>query len=132
MMTFETVASNYNLGRYTPSEKVGHRAELLPANTVIDEDQSVKWNREKVEQINAERQADFERKRDLKIKLRAQFVQDLYEAAKNEYNINSAQAQKIYDYVMSNTEHDYMCAEFVNDYEEFCDFFTDLNATKED
>jgi HD-GYP domain-containing protein (c-di-GMP phosphodiesterase class II) len=58
-------------------------------------------------------------------------VSNLAAAAANEYKINSAQANKIYTYVMDHTEYDYMSVEFTVDYEKFCKFFAVLRDTKE-
>ncbi len=131
-MTFQNIVHKYLDGKYDPPEKIGFRAEQLDPTTVIDEDKSVKWNREEVARVNTEKKAKYEAMKTLKESLFQQYKQDLYAAAKDECNIHYAQAEAIYIYVMDHTEYDYMSVEFTIDYEKFCKFFARLRDMKEE
>ena len=130
-MTFQKIVNKYLDGKYDPPEKIGYKPEQLPIETVIDEDKSVKWNREEVTRVNAEKKAKYEEMKALKESLFQQYKQDLYTAARNECNIHREQAEAIYIYVMDHTEYDYVSVEFTIDYEKFCKFFTRLRDMKE-
>ena len=130
-ITFQDIVNRYLDGKYEPPTKIGYRPEQLPMETVIDEDKSVKWNREEVNRINAEKRAQYEAMKTLKESLFQQYKNDLYAAAKHECNINHAQAEAIYIYVMDHTEYDYVSVEFTIDYEKFCKFFARLCDMKE-
>ena len=130
-ITFQDIVNRYLDGKYDPPTKIGYRPEQLPMETVIDEDKSVKWNREEVNRLNAEKRAQYEEMKALKNTLFQQYKNDLYAAAKNECDINQAQAGAIYVYVMDHTEYDYVSVEFTIDYEKFCKFFARLRDMKE-
>ena len=132
MITFDKIVENYDDGAYTISENIGWRPEKLPEGTIIDEEKSVRWTREEVERINVEKQEHFMKMKQLKNERYEKFKADIFAAAKDEYNINKAQAQKIFSYVWERGEHDYMCTELVRDIERFCDFFAELVEAKEE
>ena len=130
-MTFQEIVNRYLNGQYDLPVKIGYKPEQLDPNTVIDEDKSVKWNREEVARINAEKRIEFDKMKSRKQFLAAQYKGNLAAAAKDECNINQAQADAIYDYVMQTSEHDYISVEFTIDYEKFCKFFARLRDIKE-
>ena len=130
-VTFDIIYNKYLRGEYEPPIKVGSQPKQLAADYVIDEDQTVKWNRAEVVRLNKEARKEFDKMLSLKKTLAEQYRADLASAAANEYGINSAQATKIYTHVMNNTEHDYISVEFTADYEKFCKFFAVLRDTKE-
>ena len=130
-ITFQDIVNRYLDGKYDTPTKIGYRPEQLPMETVIDEDKSVKWNREEVNRLNAEKRAQYEAMKALKHTLFQQYKNDLYAAAKHECNINQSQAEAIYIYVMDHTEYDYVSVEFTIDYEKFCKFFARLRDMKE-
>lgn len=130
--TFQEVVDKYLKGKYDTPVKIGYKPEQLPIETVIDEDKSVRWNREEVTRINGEKRIEFEQMKSMKKFLAAQYRSDLSAAALNECGINSKQAEFIYTYVMDHTEYDYMSVEFTIDYEKFCKVFARLRDMKED
>jgi hypothetical protein len=130
-ITFDIIFNKYLNGEYEPPIKVGSQPKQLVADYVIDENQTVKWNRAEVVRLNKEARKEFDKMLSLKKTLADQYRADLASAAANEYGINSAQATKIYTHVMNNTEHDYISVEFTVDYEKFCKFFAILRDTKE-
>ena len=130
-ITFDIIVNKYINGDYEPPVKVGTQPKQLAADYVIDENQTVKWNRAEVVRLNNEARKEFDKMVSLKKTLADQYRDDLASAAANEYGINSAQATKIYTHVMNNTEYDYISVEFTVDYEKFCKFFAILRDTKE-
>ena len=130
--TFQEVVDKYLKGKYDTPVKIGYKPEQLPIETVIDEDKSVRWNREEVTRINGEKRIEFEKMKSMKKFLAAQYRSDLSAAALNECGINSKQAEFIYTYVMDHTEYDYMSVEFTIDYEKFCKVFARLRDMKEE
>ena len=130
-ITFQNIVNRYLDGKYDPPTKIGYPKQL-PMETVIDEDKSVKWNREKVNSINAEKRAQYEEMKALQNALFQQYKDDLYAAAKYECDIHQSQAAAIYIYVMDHTEYDYVSVEFTIDYEKFCKFFARLRDMKEE
>ena len=130
--TFQEIVDKYLKGKYDTPVKIGYKPEQLPIETVIDEDKSVRWNREEVTRINGEKRIEFEKMKSMKKFLAAQYRSDLSAAALNECGINSKQAEFIYTYVMDHTEYDYMSVEFTIDYEKFCKVFARLRDMKEE
>ena len=130
-MTFRDIQCNCWNGVYSPPLNLGYKAKTLDKDTVIDENKSVKWNREEVERRNEKIEAEWGAQFDIKIQRYQQFKTDLLTAAKAEYKMNDAQFEKLYEFVMYQySEHDYVCAEFVQDFEKFCDFFFDVVNTR--
>lgn len=123
-MTFENVRANYWAGEYRPKVKLGYRAPTISADTIIDENMSVKWNREEVKRRNEIIIEDFTAAKQEERDLYDKFKDDLFKAAKSEYKLNRNQFDVVYERVMEcETEHDYMCAEFIDDFEDFVDWF---------
>ena len=130
-MTFDNIQCNIWNGVYSAPPNLGYKPSKLAKDTVIDEDQSVKWNREEVERRNAQIEAEWNDLNKIKIQRYQQFKNDLRKVAKSEYEMTDAQFEKLYEFVMYEySEHDYMCAEFVQDFEKFCDFFFDVVNTR--
>lgn len=131
-MTFHDIQCNCRNGIYSAPPNLGYKAPKLAKDTIIDEDKSVKWNREAVERQNEQIEAEWRALNNVKIQRYQQFKADMLKAAKAEYKMNEAQFEKLYEFVMyKHSEYDYMCAEFVDDFEDFCDFFFDVVNTKE-
>lgn len=133
-MTFDIVKQNYLNGVYQPKKPVPFRASKLSPDTVIDEEKSVKWNREEVARRNENSKKEHEQLVAEKYRLRDKFKEHLYQAAYSEYKLNRAQYNALYEYVMySLSEYDYECVQFIHDFEEFLDFFfTTINLKETD
>ena len=130
-MTFHDIQCNWWNGVYAPPPNLGYKAPKLAKDTIIDEDKSVKWNREEVEKRNEQIEAEWNSLNVTRIQRYQQFKADMLKVAKSEYQMNDAQFGKLYEFVMYEySEHDYMCAEFVEDFEKFCDFFFDVVNTR--
>lgn len=130
-MMFENIQVNCRNGVYSPPPNLGYRAKTLDKDTVIDENKSVKWNREEVERRNEKIEAEWGAQFIIKIQRNQQFKTDVLTAAKAKYKMNDAQFEKVYNFVMYHySEHDYICAEFVEDFETFCNFFFDVVNTR--
>lgn len=133
-MTFDIVKQNYLNGVYQPKKPVPFRASVMSPDTVIDEEKSVKWNREEVARRNENSKREHEQLVAEKYRLRDQFKEDLYQASYSEYKLNRAQYNALYEYVMySLSEYDYECSQFIVDFEAFLDFFfTTVNLKETD
>lgn len=68
---------------------------------VFDEEKSVKWNREKVEQLNKIREEDIVFRKLEKEKLYRNFKITVLDFLQKEYGYTSSKADKIYDFAMT-------------------------------
>ena len=121
-MTFEVVKDNIFNGKYAHTSDMRLLSQLLPLSHVVDEQQSVVWNREKVKELNADIRKQIEEVRTANNKKTAQFKFDLFEAANKEYRFNEDQCEMIYSKVMEYTEFDYISQGLVEDFVDVCDF----------
>lgn len=121
-MTFEDVRCNIIKGVYTHESDLTLIRSKLPYSHVIDEQQSVAWNRAKVEDLNKELDKQIEVIRTNNRKKTAQFRADIIECASKEYEFNIHQCELIYDKIMDCTEYDYICQEFVKHFISGCEF----------
>lgn len=90
-MYITDIRDRYNNGYYDAVQNEEYK-DKLPDNYVINEDKSVKWNREKVAEHN--RMVDFKKKeyKDEKIKKDRQFTEDILQYIREEYRLNGEQA----------------------------------------
>ena len=130
-MTFHDIQCNCWNGVYSAPSKIEYRAKMLNKDTIIDENKSVKWNKEEVERRNEKIKSEWKAQFDTKIQRYQQFKTDLLTVAKAEYKMNDAQFEKLYEFVMYEySEHGYASVKFVEDFEKFCDFFFDVINTR--
>lgn len=122
-MTFDDVRKKHREGEY----KLLESPRCISEYTVIDENKSVKWNLEEAKNRNLTIQKEREEVRRKNNETYERFKQDLFESAYSEYELNENQFNVIYEFVMRElTEYDYMSAHFVDDFEEFLDFFFEV------
>lgn len=121
-MTFENVKYNVMQGKYKVE---GTTKNTYSEYHIFDEDKSVKWNKEEVIRQNREI-FDFNKAlRQERANARTLFDTDLCKAATEEYNVNEAQFNALYAYVLENcTEHPYICVNLIEDVEDIVDFFS--------
>lgn len=93
------IHKDYNEGVYKNNFPFPER--FLREGTVIDEEQSVKWNREMVVQKNNELKQQREDYDNESARLSEQLHNDMVQAIMEEYDFNEAQASKIYSYAYS-------------------------------
>lgn len=121
-MTFYDIRTRLNEGVYNPAYVAV--PEGVSPNHIFDENQTVKWNREKAASVNAARKAAIAMNRDLEGAASNLFQCDLVGALQCEYVFTLSRATKIYNRayesghssgyyeVLSKAED---LAEFVND-----------------
>lgn len=87
----------------------------VPQNHIFDEDQSVKWNKEKVIENNTAYQAEVARLNTAKNKARDAIHEDIYRTIQSEvgYGLTREGAKKIWEYAYERGHaygiHDIMC-----------------------
>lgn len=95
MKTVKDLKKSYENGDYD-EYSAGKEKRLMP-NKVIDENKSVKWNREKVEQLNKEiDERNKMRQKFSQKELDDKFEKDLIEAFVNKTGLNEKQIKEIY------------------------------------
>jgi uncharacterized protein YdhG (YjbR/CyaY superfamily) len=97
-----------------------------PEGFVFDEDKSVKWNREEVEKHNALVSEQKKKAMQLSAQMYQNYINDLAQAAYDEYDISESQFRLIYEKVMEYTEYDYICAANVEDVEDYVYFISNV------
>ncbi|MED0951494.1 hypothetical protein P4T70_25900 [Bacillus mobilis] len=80
---------------------------------VFDEEKSVKWNREEVERQNEQLKQRKTEWNSEKGRLNAKLQNDCIQILKEDYNMNEAQAEKLYGYVYQE-KHSYMNDFFIH------------------
>lgn len=125
MFTFEDIfatikesESTYN--RY--NVKAERPEHTLPNDYVIDEEKSVKWNREQVRIHNQQIALQWKKYRDASLQGWYNFCSDLKEAISNEYGFNKNQV----DYIREQFELTTDLYEVANKAKEICEFLTDF------
>lgn len=113
MKTIEDVYVSYNNGDY--NSKLGYpKAMRLPENHIFDENQSVKWNREKVQEHNDRIVKEKEAYNEDSNRLAAQLRADAVEALQNEYDLTKKQAELVEAYAYQE-KHSYM-GDYINSF----------------
>ena len=121
-MTFEDVKDNVMRGKYVVEGTTTH---TYSEYHFFDEDKSVKWNKDEVISLNREIFDFIKALRQKRVDARTSFDADLCKAATEEYNVNEAQFNALYAYVLENcTEHPYICVNLIDDVEDIVDFFS--------
>ena len=119
---FDEIKMNIDNGCYKCDSSYALQRKLLKPGTVIDEDQTVRWNKEQVESRNETIRKQILEIRDRNIKQREIFKCHLFEAANKHYRLNDNQCEMIYNKLMSESDSNYVCDEFVDEFEDLCDF----------
>ena len=88
---------------------------------VIDEDKSVKWNREEVEKHNIRYQEEVKRLNNEKNKLYTELVSTIKEYIIEETNVKKTRAEKIYNYLYE--EHSGNILEMLDYIDDLLDLF---------
>lgn len=125
MLTFEDIfatikesESTYN--RYNVKAKLPERT--LPNDYIIDEEKSVKWNREQVHIHNKQIALQWKEYREASFQGRCNFYSDLKEAISNEYGFSEDQVDCIREQLESPAD----LYEVANKAKELCEFLTDF------
>ena len=121
-ITFEDIKNNIDLQTYKFESAYALQRKLLKPGTIIDEDQTVRWNKEQVETRNETIRKQIEEIRNNNNKQHDIFKAHLFEAANKHYRLNDNQCDMIYNKLMSESDFNYVCTDFVDEFEDFCDF----------
>lgn len=122
MFDFDEIRINVNNQCYKSESSYTLQRKLLKPGTIIDEDQTVRWNKEQVENRNETIRKQIEEIHKNNNKQQKIFKCHLFEAANKEYNLNDNQCEMIYNKLMSELDCNYICVDFVNEFEDLCDF----------
>ncbi|MFJ8528380.1 hypothetical protein [Bacillus sp. NPDC094106] len=94
----DEISEAYRKDFYQPlQEHPGYKT--ISKDHVFDENQSVKWNREEVERQNELLKQRKEEWKEEKSRLNAKMQKDCIRVLKEDYNLNDAQADKLYWYI---------------------------------
>lgn len=99
----------------------------LKEGTVIDENKSVKWNREEVERINALRDEELKKLNTAKNLERTKLEEEIVKKLADEGKITYAKAKKIYSYAYSQ-DHSWGLGAVINTAHDLMDFFLEVNS----
>lgn len=120
---FESVVENYDNRYYTIPYAFKN---TLKPDTVIDEDKSVKWNREEVERLNKENATFVESINKLRITRRNELFDDLKAVLKAENKMTDGQAQIVVDKAWAEA-HSEGIKNVIIHIEELVEFISDFN-----
>lgn len=99
-LSIEDVQRKYNNKEYESKlDYKEYHPSTLTDNQIIDEDKSVKWNREEVIRLNERGRTLKKEYRNEDYRLASLLGEDLIQALINDYDINEVQAKYVYDYV---------------------------------
>lgn len=130
-MTFKDIQINCWKGVYVGPPNLSYKPCTLPETTVIDENQSVKWNKAEIKKRNEQVAAEWNALYEIKKQRYQQFKEDMRVAAITRYGMNNAQFEKLYEFVrFEYSSADDQCTDLVEDFVTFCDFFFDVVNTK--
>lgn len=125
-MTFEDVKQKCLRNEYASPSVRDITKLYVSRDHIFDEHKSVKWNREEVEKHNALITEQKNRAMQISAQMYQNYINDLIQAAYDEYDISDAQFRLIYKKVCEYTEHDYICEANVCDVEDYVDFINSV------
>ncbi len=112
-MTFEELEKIYNTYRETEKNTSHDRKHIkfYKEDHVFDEEQSVKWNKEKVKEENQKLQAQFNKAISDFEDCKKKFYNSLYEYIKGEFDTYNTLTRRLFNkitsYIQENFEDDY-------------------------
>lgn len=120
MIRYGEVVNNYLEAQCLPdrSEK-----RLLPEHFIFDEEQSVKWNKEQVEQHNKLKREENRQLREARVKAFEEAFQLAAECLAQEYNISKAVGLKVFTFVRYEKEDMYQIDDILDYAEKLCQLF---------
>lgn len=118
-MTIETL---YNMAEQYTKFSCKPKSNKYKIGTVLDEDKSVKWNREEVERLNKIHDDEVKELNRHKNELYVGLVKAIKMYIIQETNVSEKQADKIYNY-LCNTYHSYGLRECLTQLDDLLDLF---------
>ena len=95
------------------------------SNHIIDEDQTVRWNREEVARLNAEYDEEEKRLKDVKFDARYEFLTALFKSLASEHEISVCEAETIWSYAYGKC-HSYGYNDVLCEFEDAAELYNDL------
>lgn len=122
-MTFEEIYDKITMGQYSyPHLKVTPK---LSSSYVIDENQTVVWNREKVNELNKEREAKIKEYNDKCNAIDETFNTDCITAITEDINVSDVVARRILRFAIDTCDYT-PTHETINYVEDICLFVEDI------
>lgn len=106
-----------------------YKEQLLKENHVIDENQSVKWNREECQRRNQQKRESIQDIRKQLQDLTNHFHQQVYQYIQEEYDFNKDQAVAIYNYAYEES-HSYGFYDVINTVHKIASFLQEFAKIK--
>lgn len=117
-----TIEALYNMAEQYTKFSCKPKSNKYKIGSVLDEDKSVKWNREEIERLNKIHDDEIKELNRQKNELYLRLVHDIKTYIKQETNVSEKQADKIYNY-LCNTYHSYGLRECLNQLDDLLDLF---------
>lgn len=131
-MTFEDILDTMRNPDFFPKYPKGDSAKLLPEDFIFDENQSVKWNSQKVQEHNELAQQAKKTYRDKMNEIDRWFSKQTQEAIQNEIHVSGKAASIIFNQAWEDG-HSNGYNEVIHYVEQYCEFIQSiLNAMKEE
>lgn len=110
-------------GEFNP-KPVG-RLNRLPENHVIDENKSVKWNREAVASLNEVKRSEYNAKREANKKLAEKMESEILKSFASEFNISEAKVELAFRHSLRMSPN---IIEALDNLEETLELFEEMNS----
>lgn len=120
MIRYGEVVDKYLEAQCLPDKS---EKRLLPEHFIFDEEQSVKWNKEQVEQHNKIKREEDRQLREAKVKIFEEAFQLAAEYLAQEYNISKAVGLKVFTFVRYEKEGMYQIDDILDYAEKLCELF---------
>ena len=117
-----TIEALYNMAEQYTKFSCKPKSNKYKIGSVLDEDKSVKWNREEVERLNKIHDDEVKELNRHKNELYVGLVKAIKMYIIQETNVSEKQADKIYNY-LCNTYHSYGLRECLNQLDDLLDLF---------
>lgn len=131
-MTFDIILDTMRNPNFFPNYPNDDSAKLLPKDFIFDENQSVKWNRQKVQEHNELAQQAKKIYRDKMNEIDRWFSEQVQEAIQNEIHVSGKAVSIIFNQAWEDG-HSNGYNEVIHYAERYCEFIQSiLNAMKED
>lgn len=122
-MTFEEIHDKITMGQYSyPHFK---RTPKLSSSYIIDENQTVVWNREKVNELNKEREVKIKEYKDKCNAIDEMFNTDCVTAITEDINVSDVVARRILEFAVDICGHT-SAHETINYVQDICLFVEDI------
>ena len=120
LISYTEVIDTFIKARFLPNSA---EARLLPEAYVFDENQSVKWNKEQVQQHNKQKREKDQELREAKVKAMQEAINLAGKYLAQEYNISEKVGVKVFNFARTAREGYYNAEDILDYAEELCNLF---------